>query len=83
MPPYKGIHTIYSGFNGAPREYYPLLDPIVIINRMAKKGKLILRPIKESVLIYKPDEVGDTATKGALKRIIDDDSDDESEVNSL
>ena len=75
VPPYKGIHSVYSGFNGAFREYFPLLDPVDFTNQMAKEGKIIIRPTKGGVIIYKADEVGvPNTTSGALKRIIDDDN---------
>lgn len=75
VPPYKGIHSVYSGFNGAFREYYPLLDPVDFSNQMAKEGKTIIRPTKGGVIIYKAGEIGVPNTASdALKRIIDDDN---------
>ena len=29
---YKGIHTVYSGFNEAFKDYYPGINPIDITN---------------------------------------------------
>ena len=77
VPPYKGIHTVYSGFNDAFREYFPLLDPVDFTNQMSKEGKIVIRPAKGGVIIYKSDEVGgSTNVNDTLKRIIDDDDDD-------
>lgn len=75
-PPYKGIHSVYSGFNGAFREYFPLLDPVDFTNQMAKEGKIIIRPVRGGVILYKADEIGGTTmVNDALKRIIKNDND--------
>jgi hypothetical protein len=72
-PPYKGIHTVWSGFNEAFREYFPLLDPVEFTNQLAKGGKIVIRPAKKGVLIYKADEAPSiTLGKDALKKIIED-----------
>jgi len=81
IPPYKGIHSVYSGFNGAFRQYFPLLDPVDFTNQMAKEGKIVLRPIRGGVIIYKAGEFsGTTSSNDALKRIIENDKDSESTV---
>jgi hypothetical protein len=70
-PPYKGIHTVFSGFNEAFREYFPLLDPVTFTNKLAKEGKVVIRPAKKGVLIYKADEAPSMIQgKDALKKII-------------
>jgi len=56
VPPYKGIHTVFSGFNTAFREYFPGLDPVKIVRLMAAEGKIVARPAKRGAIIYKPDE---------------------------
>jgi len=80
VPPYKGIHTVYSGFNGAFREYFPLLDPVDFTNQMVKDGKISIRPVKGGVIIYKADEVGGITAKDALKRIMNSDNDKTEDV---
>ena len=52
---YKGIHSVYSGFNAAFREYYGT-DPITATQRLAKEGKISIRPVKGGVIIYLPED---------------------------
>ncbi|MCX6354907.1 MAG: hypothetical protein NTZ78_08395 [Candidatus Aureabacteria bacterium] len=70
-PPYRGIHTVYSGFNQAFREYFEGSDPIAQTNMMAKEGKIIIRPVKGGVMLYLPEEVEKIAdTKDVIKDIL-------------
>ena len=57
---YKGIHTVYSGFNSAFKEYFPNEDPIKVTNALAKDGKLAIRPVKGGVMLYLPEEAPQT-----------------------
>jgi len=57
---YKGIHTVYSGFNEAFRKYFDGANPIEITNQLAKENKIVIRPIKGGVLLYLPEEVPQT-----------------------
>jgi hypothetical protein len=41
---YKGIHTVYSGFNEAFRKYFDGANPIEITYQLAKEKKLVIRP---------------------------------------
>jgi len=54
---YKGIHTVYSGFNEAFRKYFDGANPIEITNRLAKENKIAVRPVKGGVMLYLPEEV--------------------------
>jgi len=73
VPPYKGIHAVFSGFNEAFREYFPLLDPVDVTNQLAKEGKIAIRPAKKGVLLYKAEDVPPTIQgRDALKKIIED-----------
>ena len=49
---FKGIHTIYSGFNEAFRKYFNGEDPVKLTNRLAEEGKIALRPVKGGVILY-------------------------------
>jgi hypothetical protein len=66
---YKGIHTVYSGFNNAFKKYYEGQNPIDATNKLAGEGKIILRPVKGGVMLYLPEDapqakdVGDEALK--------------------
>lgn len=68
---YKGIHTVYSGFNEAFRKYFPADDPIKVTNQLAQEGKIVLRPVKGGVMLYLPEDAPESATKGdeALKKM--------------
>lgn len=51
----KGIHSVYSGFNQAFREYFGE-DPVPITTALAKEGKILTRPVRGGAMIYKPGE---------------------------
>lgn len=70
--PYKGINSVFSGFNEAYRAHFGK-DPIEITNKMASEGKLDLLPMKggKGVMLYLPgDSPGARKTDEALKRIL-------------
>ena len=71
-PPYKGIHTVYSGFNQAFRAEYDA-DPVAVTNRMAKEGKITIRPVKGGVMLYlAKDAPGSINVRDVLKKIKED-----------
>jgi len=53
---YKGIHTVYSGFNEAFKKYYPGVNPVEITNQLANKKKIIVIPVKGGVMLYLPED---------------------------
>lgn len=64
---FKGIHSVYSGFNEAFKKYFGQ-DPVQATNRLAEEKKIEIRPIKGGVLLYLPGEApaqsrGDEALK--------------------
>lgn len=64
---FKGIHSVYSGFNEAFKKYFGQ-DPVQATNRLAEQKKIEIRPIKGGVLLYLPGEApsqsrGDEALK--------------------
>lgn len=61
---YKGIHTVYSGFNQAFKKYFDGEDPIKITNQLAEEGKIVLRPVKGGVMLYLPEDAPLTRAKG-------------------
>ncbi len=67
---YKGIHTVYSGFNEAFKTYFGGENPIETTDRLAAEGKISLRPVKGGVMIYPPGE-GPRLSRGdmALKKM--------------
>lgn len=68
---YKGIHTVYSGFNEAFKKYFNGEDPVKVTNHLADEGKIVIRPVRGGVMLYLPE---DAPTRGrsageALKKM--------------
>ena len=61
----SGIHTVYSGFNQAFREYFQE-DPIRVTQALASDGKIEIRPVKGGVMIYLPGEAPKRADSGKI-----------------
>jgi hypothetical protein len=53
---FKGIHTVYSGFNEAFKKYYEGENPVEVTNGLAQEGKIVIRPVKGGVMLYLPEE---------------------------
>ena len=51
----RGIHSVFSGFNQAFRDYYGE-DPIDVTQTLFREGKIGLRPAKRGVMLYLPGE---------------------------
>jgi hypothetical protein len=67
---YKGIHSVYSGFNEAYKKYYPGENPVEMTNRLAQEGKIVIRPVKGGVMLYLPEEApGESSAEQALKKM--------------
>ena len=68
---YKGIHTVYSGFNEAFKKYFVDENPVEATNKLSQEGKIVIRPVKGGVRLYLPEEA--PAAKGsgdeALKKM--------------
>jgi hypothetical protein len=65
---YKGIHSVYSGFNEAFKKYFGDENPVDATNALAAEGKIIIRPVKGGVMLYLPEDApgagsGDQALK--------------------
>jgi len=72
-PPYKGIHSVYSGFNQAFKEYFGT-NPVETTQRLAKEGKITIRPVRGGVMLYLPEEApGQTDSKRVLETILGED----------
>jgi hypothetical protein len=67
---YKGIHTVYSGFNEAFKKYFGGENPIEVTNSLAKEGKITIRPVKGGVMLYLPEEApGASNADDTLKKM--------------
>jgi len=70
--PYKGIHSVFSGFNEAFRKHFNK-DPIEFTSKMASAGKVEIMPLKngKGVMLYLPgDGPRGKKTEEALKKIL-------------
>lgn len=67
--PYKGIHSVYSGFNEAFRAYFND-DPIKWTIQLAEEGVIETRPARRGVMLYLPGEAPARSTgKDVLKKM--------------
>ena len=64
---YKGIHTVYSGFNSAFRQYFDT-DPVEATKKLAESGKIILRPAHGGATIYDPKDAPPVQTWSPSKK---------------
>lgn len=62
---YKGIHTVYSGFNQAFRNYFGT-DPVAATKALSEAGKIVIHGTKGGVMLYKVGEAP-AARDNALK----------------
>ncbi len=70
--PYKGINSVFSGFNEAFRKHFNK-DPIEFTTKMASEAKIDVLPMKggKGVMLYLPgDSPGARKTDDALKKIL-------------
>jgi len=70
-PPYKGIHSVFSGFNQAFREYFNK-DPVEATTKLAQEGKIVARPVRGGVMLYLPEDAP-SQSKGVLNKILRED----------
>jgi hypothetical protein len=68
---YKGIHSVFSGFNQAFKEYFGT-NPVEATQRLSKEGKIIIRPVKGGVMLYLPEDALNS-TESVLKKILGED----------
>jgi len=67
--PYKGIHSVYSGFNEAFRGYFSE-DPIKWTNQLTSEGQIETRPARGGVMLYLPgDAPGRSTGQDVLKKM--------------
>jgi len=68
---YKGIHSVYSGFNEAFRLAFPGGNPVETTNALAAQNKIVVRPSRGGVMLYLPGEapVQDKGGAAALAKM--------------
>lgn len=53
---FKGIHSVFSGFNEAFKTYFEGADPVQTTCRLAQEGKIVVRPVRGGVILYLPED---------------------------
>lgn len=66
---YKGIHSVYSGFNVAFKKYFDGVNPVEITKKLAEERKIVIRPAKGGAVLYLPDDPPMTMADVALKKM--------------
>ena len=67
---YRGIHSVFSGFNEAFRQYFGE-DPRPATQELAARGIIAIRPVKGGVMLYLKGDAPQAADD-ALKKILDE-----------
>ena len=67
--PYRGIHSVYSGFNEAFRKYFGT-NPVEATSRLAAEGKIETRPFKGGMMLFLPGEAPKRPTTDEIIQII-------------
>jgi hypothetical protein len=63
-----GIHSVYSGFNGAFRKYYGEgADPVAATTALAKAGKVTVQMRRGGAMLYIPGEAPKEDKKAAIE----------------
>lgn len=69
---YKGIHTVFSGFNSAWKEYYGD-DPVIGVNKLVEAHVITGHPAKGGFTIGLPEDAPNAKdTKLILNKILMD-----------
>lgn len=67
---YRGIHSVYSGFNEAFKTYYEGRNPVEATDKLAADKKIVIRPVKGGVMLYLPGETpGPDRGEEALRKM--------------
>ncbi len=67
---YKGVHSVYSGFNEAFKKYFDGENPVEVTNGLAREGKIVIRPVKGGVMLYLPEDApGGSDADQTLKKM--------------
>ncbi len=67
---FKGIHTVFSGFNEGFKLYFEGENPVDATTALADEGKIAIRPAKRGVMLYLPGEAPQGSRgENALKKM--------------
>lgn len=53
---YKGIHTVYSGFDAAFRKVFPGDNPVEVTRKLEAEGKIVVKPVRGGAMLYLPED---------------------------
>jgi hypothetical protein len=67
--PFRGIHSVYSGFNEAFRKYFGT-NPVEATSKLAAEGKIETRPFKGGAMLFLAGEAPKRPTTDEIIRII-------------
>ncbi len=67
--PYRGIHSVYSGFNEAFRKYFGT-NPVEATSKLATEGKVETRPFKGGVMLFLPGEAPKRPSSEEITQLI-------------
>ncbi len=67
--PFRGIHSVYSGFNEAFRKYFGT-NPVEATTKLAAEGKVETRPFKGGVMLFLPGEAPKRPSSGEIIQLI-------------
>jgi len=76
--PFRGIHSVYSGFNEAFRKYFGT-NPVEATSKLAAEGKIETRPFKGGVMLFLSGEAPKRPSTDDIIRIITADNPSASE----
>ncbi len=80
--PFRGIHSVYSGFNEAFRKYFGT-NPVDATSRLASEGKIETRPFRGGVMLFLPGEAPKRPTVDEIIQIVTDGSSSMSEEDFI
>ena len=67
---YKGIHTVFSGFNKVFRKYFDGADPVEATKELVEKGIIVSRPARRGAYILLAEDATDNSQK-VLDKILE------------
>jgi hypothetical protein len=67
--PFRGIHSVYSGFNEAFRKYFGT-NPVEATSTLAAQGKVETRPFKGGVMLFLPGEAPKRPSSDEVTQLI-------------
>ena len=67
--PFRGIHSVYSGFNEAFRKYFGT-NPVEATSKLKAEGKIEIRPFKGGAMLFLPGEAPKRPTTEEIIQLI-------------